>query len=59
MKFCVAVEYTLCVCVCVCVCARARVRTSPYVCCYKRGDVWNVGVVNVQLFAVGICAAEN
>jgi len=35
------------------------VETSSYVISYRRGDVWNVGFVNVQLFAVVICAAEN
>jgi len=33
--------------------------TSSYVSSYRRGDMWNVGDVNVQLFAVGICATEN
>lgn len=35
------------------------VETASYVSNYRRGDVWNVGVMNVQYFAVGICAAEN
>jgi hypothetical protein len=33
--------------------------TSSYVSSYRRGDMWNVGVMNVQLFAVGIGTAEN
>jgi hypothetical protein len=35
------------------------VETSSYVSNYRRRDVWNVGVVNVQRFVVCICAAEN
>jgi len=35
------------------------VETSSYISSYRRGDVWNVGVMKVQIFAVGICAAEN